>query len=332
MKIYISLLESPENSGIFHNQIRPLRKLGYQTLIFYPIFKVNRKNKFALIRAEDYSSDAFDYKIPVPVPSFFSYPGIFMFVFLWIYVNVALAFMSIIKNDISEVRGRNAVLGAILSLGQMRMKAVIDIRGVIHDEARLLGRSKYVIYSLLLLEKITYNLAKKITAVTKGVAAYIKISGCKQRVEVFEPFIPDSLDIRKKASNLSVARNIVFLGTVSPWNDIRNIERIKHILLPDDNILFLGNISSGYQNYVKNNLTKICDFDCVSPKSVPSMLASRSHGLILGSFDRKSITTRTMIPSKLYEYLNFGLIPMLPVECKSALKFIRAKGIRAEVF
>ena len=172
-KLYIVFLEPPSSRGIFDAQVAPLKSLGYRTIVFFPMFSITRNFKFHVISADDYSRDVFDLRIPVPAFSFMGVPGILSF--LWI--TFVMGFVRFARRDFfaefSEIRVRNIVFPAVCRLLRLNID-VIDVRGILHDEAKLLGRSHLTVKFLYLLEAFSVRNSKMTTSPTASVGAYMR--------------------------------------------------------------------------------------------------------------------------------------------------------------
>jgi hypothetical protein len=332
MKYYIVFLEGPANKGIFYRQILPLKKEYQKVIIFYPLFNLNRKFEFRINTSDMYSSSVFDKCIPIPLLSTEGYPNFFSWLFCCIYLSAYLFYWRF-KDNVTEFRGRGQFLGSILGLLPFRKISKIDIRGIFHDEAKLSGRNIITIKFLKFLEFLCYKNIKQLTAVTPSLIAYIRLYKSSNKIDLLEPFVDNQRDLNLSTptSRHHKKNSAIFVGTVSSWNNIKNLERLLESNNNLTDVLFLGpeidlkEISKKFNKVIFSNYS-------VEPFEVRNTLSKYEYGLVLGSNSITSLTDRTMIPSKLHEYISAGLIPIVPNRCKASKRFLQDRKIIYKTF
>jgi hypothetical protein len=139
------------------------------------------------------------------------------------------------------------------------------------------------------------------------------------------------LNLSTPTSRHHKKNSAIFVGTVSSWNNIKNLERLLESNNNLTDVLFLGpeidlkEISKKFNKVIFSNYS-------VEPFEVRNTLSKYEYGLVLGSNSITSLTDRTMIPSKLHEYISAGLIPIVPNRCKASKRFLQDRKIIYKTF
>lgn len=323
---YVVFLEPPANRGIFERQLRPFRNQGYKLWCFCPAFEITRNFKLRKVSSVDYDPSLFDRVISIPAPSYFGYPGPIAFLYLILMLLYKKSsVIDLFKRGVT-VRCRNLVFPLLVRLTGGESTLYCDARGVLHDEAHLLKRPKLSVRFMYWMEKRSLRHVDGLSAVTAGLASYCRAIGFQRRIDLNPPFVGDFKAQRKIRASAPISR-VVFLGTLSPWNDIVSLEQLFKRYSNIQDILFLGNSTQQQQAVIEATASCEVFFKSVQPTEVSSVLAHYDYGLILGSASGQSLTDRTMVPSKLYEYAEAGLVPIVPCGCKSTKKFLRKRDL-----
>lgn len=323
---YLVFMEGPENAGIFQRQLGHFRQAGSYIVVFYPMLSISRKG-MRRVRPVDYDAQLFDLCLPIPAPSFAQYPGPFWYSIFYIAIHLLIGLVALKAGGISELRTRGQVAGSLLACGPYRKRLVVDVRGIIHDEARLLGRSAWTYRWLKIVEWICYRRARQLTAATGGLREYIAARCALPAVGLLEP---------RKLSHFGPKKNpvregsVVFLGSLSPWNRIENVTRFLSRNQWVKELTFLGS------EPVLEDLSKqFSDIEFrayrVRPDQVSNELERFEYGLLLGS-GQESLTELTMVPSKVHEYCSAGLIPIVPETCIETIRYLTEKGADFRTF
>jgi len=142
---------------------------------------------------------------------------------------------------------------AVLFSKLYNIPLVMEVNGIMVDEASLKNSPKLYTYMLKFCEKIYYSRAYKIIAVTEGLKEEITklynipeekvtVIGNGVNTEVFKPLL-DSFDLKKKYG-LTGKKIVTFVGVLEPWQGLEYlVESAKKVLenKPDVVFLIIGN-------------------------------------------------------------------------------------------
>nr|WP_298898253.1 hypothetical protein [uncultured Altererythrobacter sp.] len=324
--IYLVFMEGPENAGIFQRQLGHFRQAGSYVVVFYPMLSVSRKG-IRRIRPADYDARLFDLCLPIPAPSFAQYPGPFWYAFFYVAIHVLMRLVALKADGIAEVRTRGQVAGSILACGPYRKRLVVDVRGIIHDEARLLGRSAWAYKWLKFVEWICYRRAWHLTAATKGLRKYLLERCAATEVGLLEP---RKFTLSGSQSGSVRKGSVVFLGSLSPWNRLENVAKFLSQNHWVEELTFLGSEPALEDLARRFSSIEFRAFR-VKPDQVSAELSGFEYGLLLGS-GQESLTELTMVPSKVHEYCSVGLIPIVPETCIETIRYLTETGAEFRTF
>lgn len=324
--IYLVFMEGPENAGIFERQLGHFRQAGSYLVVFYPMLSVSRKGTHR-VRPADYNAQLFDLCLPIPAPSFTQYPGPLWYSFFYVAIHALMWLVSLKVGGIAEVRTRGQVAGSLLACGPYRSKLVVDVRGITHDEARLLQRSSWTHKWLKFVEWICYRRARRLTAATEGLRKYLLERSTATEVDLLEP---RKLSHRRSGKRLVRHGSVVFLGSLSPWNRLENVTKFLSHNDWVKEFTFLGSEPALEDLARRFSGIKFRAFR-VKPDQVSAELSRFEYGLLLGS-GQESLTELTMVPSKVHEYCSVGLIPIVPETCIETIRYLTENGAEFRTF
>ena len=239
---YVVFLEPPTNKGIFERQLRQFREIGYRMWCIYPAIQVTRQLEVRRVTREQYDSSLFTDVIAIPAISYFGYPGPFAFLWLWFALLLRRSRLSPLTQRGAILRCRNLLFPVLARCIGTRSELVCDVRGVLHDEAALLGRPLMSVRFIFLLEKIALRYVSNLTAVTPSLSAYIRAIGYRGHLSLNPPVVKRMKPFDKDSAKPPV-RDVVFLGTLSPWNNEAALEQFFDSFNTVEHILFLGNVT-----------------------------------------------------------------------------------------
>lgn len=199
----------------------------------------------------------------------------------------------------------------------LKSKIILDVHGVVPEEQKLYnGNQKaYLYYNLL--EKIVFSKAAKILCVTDSMKFYYKDKYPKFKgvfyVYSIMPFDLKEISIvdLKKNKSESSKIEVIYSGGVQPW---QNIDLMMDIVLSMSSqyvsFTFLVNDVNAFNSMIeKYDLSSI---DIKIASKLPSELwedySKVDYAFILRN---KDVVNKVANPTKMIEYLNYGIIPIV---------------------
>lgn len=189
---------------------------------------------------------------------------------------------------------------------------ITDMHGVVVEEIKMNKKhSKFlincavIIYSII--EYIAIRFSYKYISVTRKMESYFYEKYNLDLADSIVLPIFDTInynDNKKKQSNV-----VIYAGGTQPWQCIKQMLRLldnthnmfKWIILTSDIKYFEKYLKDKpYKNNVR--------LDCVSPKEVESFYCKSTFGIVLRE---DNIVNRVACPTKLIEYLQCGVIPIV---------------------
>lgn len=196
-------------------------------------------------------------------------------------------------------------------------KLYLDAHGVVPDEVRYYTGNKLFGAYLSLVEKSVFKISKGTICVTNEMISHFKKKYPKSNTNycLFN-IVPSNLDILPE-SELKAEKmkddtiNILYSGGVAKW---QNIELMLDLINKAKNtskihFIFLVNNIEYVKNIIKENNYKMpIDITSVFPDQLKSYYAKADYAFILREDD---IINRVANPTKLIEYLAYGIIPIV---------------------
>ena len=224
-KYYIVFLEPASNKGIFTAQVKPFRLLGYETIIFYAKYSVTRTLKIRKVSEDEFCGSVFSKKIALPVISIMGLPDPISYLWLCLVVLWNENIRKIVRNG-WEIRVRSLLLPSILWLIFRKKTDVADVRGIMHDEARLMGRTFVTVQMARIIECIGIKGSIGLTAPTSGVSSYLRIISRQKNVDALPPYTSGKFRSQKLSYEAISPKTVVFLGSISAWNNKKNFKQL----------------------------------------------------------------------------------------------------------
>lgn len=201
-----------------------------------------------------------------------------------------------------------------------RIPYFTEVNGLLIDESRINGTSKWIIAIQKINERLNYGQAKKIIAVTQGVKEGIKLlynipdekivvveNGAN--IELFKQM--DQKEAKEKLNLDQKCSYICFIGSLAPWQGIEYLIQSAPLIIneiPNTRFLIVGD------GLMKNKLVELCKkigifgnfiFTGAIPyEEIPNYI--NSSDLCLAPFIRNRNEKIGLSPLKLYEYMACG--------------------------
>lgn len=222
------------------------------------------------------------------------------FIPVWIYILIS-----------NSVLYCHSVIEATKALGPILLgkKHFIDLHGVVPEEMEYAGRAR--LSSLFgFTEKIVMSRAALIIVVTKKMMSHLSEKYPLHGRDVLYLPIFQSSAARGCIEQRTAARAVaVYAGGIQPW---QNIEKMLQLACDNKEIDFIFLVSNSdafkakYRDFIINcnNLT----IDSVPHAGVQTYYRQADFGLVLRD---DIIVNRVACPTKLVEYIEAGLIPII---------------------
>lgn len=318
-------MEPASNKGIFTAQVKPFRSLGYEPIIFYAKYSITRNLQIRKVNEDEFCGSVFSQKIALPVISIMGLPSPISYLWLCLIALWNKDIKKIVRSG-SKIRIRSLLLPSILRFCYQKNTDVVDVRGIMHDEARLMGRKFLTVQMARIIECHGINASIRLTAPTSGVASYLRRISKHKNIIALPPYTYGEFRSQKSITEAIKPYKVVFLGTLSAWNNKENFKQLLSKYPTITSVCLLGADQSTAEA-ISKEIGIMVTHKRVQHEDVFSELQAYKFGVVLGSVDRYSLTDRTMVPSKLYEYLEAGLVPIIPSNCKSSKKFMNKEKL-----
>jgi len=214
----------------------------------------------------------------------------------WLYIPLLLYFM--MKANIIYIHSIMNSMRVLYAYFFFK-KIITDMHGVGSEELRLLGRSTWKIRLCSLAEYITVRRSRKIIVVTHNMGRFYqkKYGAEKNRIVLISIFN------RKLVSNTYRSQyNAIYCGGVHKW---QCIDDLKILIERTRNIYHWTVLTGTPQEF--QSLSNI-ELKTVSNDEVYAYYQKNTFGIVLRNDD---IVNRVACPTKLIEYIQCGLIPVV---------------------
>lgn len=195
-------------------------------------------------------------------------------------------------------------------------KYVLDLHGVVPEELTLLGHNlKSKIFNFV--EKITYGELFAVIGVSKKLTSYYKnkYPDVETRYLVYS-ILPNNLlkmtstDILEREKSETV--NFIYSGNLQQWQNIdlmlahiKKLSRVPHYFFQ----ILTGEPEAMTAKLVENSIgTDRIDVRAVKSNELASYYKKAHYGFILRD---DVIVNNVACPTKLVEYMNYGIIPII---------------------
>ncbi|MBB6112435.1 hypothetical protein SAMN05421821_11835 [Mucilaginibacter lappiensis] len=193
-----------------------------------------------------------------------------------------------------------------------RKKTILDVHGVVPEELASMGRGfRAGIYSFL--EKIAFKKISLMIFVTESMADYYKKKYPKWHgaYKIFY-IVPANLVVDNNTTIENNGKiNVIYSGNTQKWQNIElMLNVIKNNLSEKINYLILTGEPEVFNEQIKNlniDATKI-SIKSVHPNELAQYYEKAHYGFILRD---DVVVNRVANPTKLIEYLCYGLIPIV---------------------
>lgn len=197
----------------------------------------------------------------------------------------------------------------------MRKKYVLDLHGVVPEELEMQNQViKSKIYNLM--ERMIHNRIDICIAVTKKLAHhYTKKYPLSKTKYIIYSILPNNIentpiDILELSKNKKL--NVIYSGNTQPWQNIdlmlrkikeTNSDKIIYTILTGE-LKKMNDLLLTYNLQHRENIKVFS----VEPSELSSFYKECSYGFILRD---DVIINNVACPTKLIEYLNYGIIPIV---------------------
>jgi glycosyltransferase involved in cell wall biosynthesis len=193
----------------------------------------------------------------------------------------------------------------ILPLYFLGFKIVTDIHGVVPEELEMLGERKLVrLYSAV--ERIVARRSRALVFVTNAmrqhfVTKYRKIPDSFV-VPILTPKTPPPQDENRREDL------VIYSGGVQPWQLVDEMLEAAKTAKKSYDYLFLTGDTEILTDMVLRSKIPRAEVRSVPRSEMPSLYARASLGFIIRN---DSLVNRVACPTKLVEYLEYGVIPIV---------------------
>lgn len=199
----------------------------------------------------------------------------------------------------------------------LKNELILDVHGVVPEENKFYTGSyiNYLYYSLI--ELVVFRNAKKIICVTTTMKVYYENKYPKNLVEyiVYSIMPPNLRDIDadelKKMKNKSSKIEIIYSGGIQGWQNIDlMLEIVSGTTLENINFTFLVNDIEAFNSILLNYNLDSEKLKVISkfPDELWEDYSKADYAFILRNDD---IVNKVANPTKMIEYLNYGIIPIV---------------------
>jgi hypothetical protein len=231
------------------------------------------------------------------------------------------------KSDVLYVHSLFNFVNLIPFLFIIKKKNIIlDFHGVVPEELAFMSKKfKSFVYNIV--ERIALSYSKHIIFVTKSMDNYIankhKLNNYKSHIlnifskNVFRAVNTDELDSLRNKYKIN-EKDVVFIysGNTQKWqnidlmlsciNKIKNVKNYKFIILTGE-IEIIKNKLKEFSLLEKDNII----IDTVSPEELGNFYSIAHYGFVLRD---EHILNSVANPTKLVEYMWYGIIPIVKFE------------------
>ncbi|MBD3905444.1 hypothetical protein NAL32_13540 [Chryseobacterium sp. Ch-15] len=233
-----------------------------------------------------------------------------------VFLHFHLIIKYFIKANLVYIQSIHNILYLFLFIKIFKKKYVLDLHGLVPEEFRMFkDYPREKIFNAL--EQFIYSDLNYVIGVTNKLVNFYKNKYPKAKVEyIVYPILPNNLtditetELSEKHQDSKI--NFIYSGNLQPWQNIdlmiQHISKINNF----DNYFF--QILTGQVEEMKKKITnagidmKNVDIRGVSSDQLEKYYKKAHYGFIL----RNDIAVNNVAcPTKLIEYMNYGIIPIV---------------------
>jgi hypothetical protein len=348
--LYLCIMENTMNNNIHQNQILPLVK-DQDTIVLFiaPLFILNKQG-FKINCQKFHQENIYHIRIPL-----LSYNFLMNFILIPIFILLSLPIVLnfIHKYKIDTIHSRNHLSSLIAVLSKLFFKhlnVLSDLRGLYAEEGAILRRWKYNSLNFKLWKKIEKYICQKsniVTSISNNMKEYLRQKYSLKNIY----FVPAIVDIKqfyfseehrnrfREKYKISTSEIVfIYVGSIGVWHDVKSfyiyIEKyIKLNSIKKYKVFILSNIKrEAYQSLHDKYNTIILQ---VKPHEVNDFLCGADIGILPGTKKighEYDLLYKTMISSKLEEYLCVGLKVIINKRIEEAVKLVALQDKENIVF
>lgn len=234
-----------------------------------------------------------------------------------IYCNFFLHFFFIVKlfkkASFVYIQSLFNVIYTFIFIKLIKKIYIFDLHGVVPEEFELYGKT-FKKNILEVIEKNVYNRFSYVVAVTNQLKKHYQQKYPKATAEyIIYMILPKNLEnyITEKEQNKSDIVHIIYSGNLQKWQNIDlMLQTIQNNLFSNFRYQILtGNLQEMEKKLKQYGLEKseLIRINSVSPEELSQYYKKSNYGFIL----RDDIAVNNVAcPTKLVEYMNFGIIPI----------------------
>jgi hypothetical protein len=186
----------------------------------------------------------------------------------------------------------------------------IDLHGVVPEEMQFVKRNLLAgIFGFV--ESLVLKRAYKIISVTNSLKLAIqsKYPWLKDDVFIVLPIFPASIDENSVESFVD-REGFIYAGGTQPWQNIDIILKFSSTVKKFRGYLLVGSIDRLYSSYNKEfgEIFERWTIDSVAPREMPKYYRKVKFGFLIRD---DSIVNRVACPTKLVEYIKYGVVPVM---------------------
>ena len=190
-------------------------------------------------------------------------------------------------------------------LKEFMHKIILDIHGCVIEEMELYNVDQNIIYNMQQTEKDYFNSINSLIAVSNNMINYYKNKYPNIKTNFLLLPIFNKNELKKETFNKKL--KIIYSGGTQKWQNIDlMIEAIKKLFKDFDITILTPDIEIFKQKL--GSLTEFITIKTVTSKELPSEYRTADLGFILRD---NSNVNKVACPTKLIEYLQFGIIPII---------------------
>lgn len=184
-----------------------------------------------------------------------------------------------------------------------------DLHGIVSEEAKMIGRkfrSKLHAFS----EFLVVRFSRKIVVVTQKMSDFIQNKYSKMKVSFLYIPICNFLGQGKINKNIRDGKPLViYSGGLHGWQNIEEMIEAAGVLIDRFNFLFLVSDIQAFKDRVQDKeLLGKLEINSVSRTEMRSFYERADFGFLLR---HDNFVNQVACPTKLIEYIEFGIIPIL---------------------
>lgn len=194
----------------------------------------------------------------------------------------------------------------------LKARIILDAHGVVPEELKYFSRYKFRYFYYEFLEKKVIRKTADIICVTNNMrhhfeSKYPHFKGRFYIYNIFPRHIRKTNPFRKTSDKV----NILYSGGISPW---QNIDLMLKIIAGNSSPRIKYTILAGNMEYVRKRMQHYgiapddIELNSVMPDELAHYYEQTDYAFILRD---DNIVNRVACPTKLVEYLNYGIIPIV---------------------